>query len=444
MRLLLALSLAAFGCTDSSSPCPEGATCATPLGMPSGDQPGNPDPGTTGMTTTVTDMGMMMSMSGGCCDMGMSDPAGPWPVADLTVYDQFGAIFDSGPDDAQNIWAVSHDTLYLLRPGSSTPLKFTAADGLHIGPFIDWYKNPNTTSITAMAGGHANEVFVGYYGYESEGDPFQDTEAQKELGNADKVVFDPSTGKITVTRYLFRCDYDSGAGCWEDRSPRRMVVSHTGAAADHLFIGFNHGVSHVFNDQFGDHVHPEIWWHNPDGTTVEKLGEFYGVAVDPKGNAWVAGKYGVGLQPFNATPHFNWVDGTWIYAFTIYGTGHGLDVPAGYSEDNSAVAVMPNGHVYIGSFGKGMTHWDPATGNYGSMTQVTGVPGSILDLAADPDGTLWMVDGGGALWRYNPATGQAMAWAGISGAHRVVVDTTVTPRAVYVSTDGGPAVIRAK
>jgi hypothetical protein len=441
MRLLLALSLAAFGCTDNSSTCPEGATCSTTLGMPGGDPPGgNPDPGTT-MTTTVTDMSMMMS---GGTDMSMPDPAGPWPIADLTVYNQFGAIFDASPDDAQNIWAVSHDTLYLLRPGSSTPLTFTAADGLHIGGFIDPYKNPNTTSITAMAGGHANEVFVGYYGYESEGNPYLDTDAQKQLGNADKVVFDPSTNKITITRYLFKCDYEGGNGCWEDRSPRRMVVSHTGAAAGHLFIGFNHGLAHVFNDQFGDHVHPEIWWHNPDGTIVEKLGEFYGVAVDPMGNCWTAGKYGVGLQPFNSTPHLKWVDGTWIYAFTIYGAGHGFDVPAGYSEDNSGIAVMPNGHVYISSFGRGMTHWDPATGNYGSMTQVTGVPGSILDLAADPDGILWMVDGGGALSRYNPATGQAMAWAGISGAHRVVVDTTVTPRAVYVSTDGGLAVIRAK
>lgn len=446
MRLLLALSLAAFGCTDQSSTCPVGSTCVTPLGMPGDDQPGsNPDPGSGGMmTTTVTDMGMMMS--GGCCDMGMSDPAGPWPVADLTVYNQFGAIFDASPDDAQNIWAVSHDTLYLLRPGSSTPLTFTAADGLHIGPFIDWYKNPNTTSITAMAGGHPNEVFVGYYGYESEGNPYLDTDAQKQLGNADKVVFDPSTGKINITRYLFKCDYDSGSGCWEDRSPRRMVYAHGGVGAGHLFIGFNHGMSHVFNDQIGDHVHPEIWWHNPDGTSGMKLGEQYGVAIDPQGNAWVAGKYGVGLQPFNAVPHFNWVDGHFIYAFTTFGAGHSLDVPRGYTENDSSIAVMPNGHIYIGSFDKGLTHWNPAAsgGNYNTMTQVSGVPGAILDLGADPDGTLWIVDGGGSLSRYNPATGQAMAWAGISGAHRVVVDTTVTPRAVYVSTDGGLAVIRAK
>ena len=95
------------------------------------------------------------------------------------------------------IWAATRDTLYVLKPGHTTFQPYTASDGLHIGPFIDPGNNPNTTWITAIAAGHANEVFVGYYGYESD-NPYQDTEAQKELGNADKVTGRPS---------------DPGAGC---------------------------------------------------------------------------------------------------------------------------------------------------------------------------------------------------------------------------------------
>ncbi len=441
---------AAAGCGKSECR----SNCVSPTTVPGNMQPAGGDgSGTpTGSTTgTVADAGVAVDqgqgggadLAGGCCDMA-SNPAGPWPLSD-TVYGASqglsGPILDSSPDDAQNIWAATREALYVMRPGQSSFQKLTAADGLHIGPFTDPSGHANETSITAIAGGHANEVFVGYYGYESD-TPYQDTEAQKELGNADKVTLG-ADGRITVTRYLFRCDYEHST-CWENRSPRRMVFAHDGVAAGHLFIGFNHGVSHVFNDMFGDHVHPEVWWHHADGTTVEKIGEFFGLAVDAKGNLWMAGRYGVGLQPWNAMPHFSWVDGSFIWAFTIFAPGHSLDTPDNYVEDDSGAAITPSGDLYVSSFTRGLTHWDPKTSNYGTMSQVSAAPSSILDLAADPDGTLWMIDVGGQLLRYDPASNGLKSWPGISGAHRVVVDHTVTPRAVYVATDGGVAVIRAK
>src|SRR5438477_606861 len=84
-----------------------------------------------------------------------------------------------------------------------------AAGGVHIGPFTDPDGNAALTSITAIAGGAANQVFVGYYGYES-ADAFADTEAQKQLGNADDVVANGNA--LAITRLLFRCDYEPGAG----------------------------------------------------------------------------------------------------------------------------------------------------------------------------------------------------------------------------------------
>jgi hypothetical protein len=360
---------------------------------------------------------------------------------DLTMFTLPAPILDASPDDAQNLWAASQDTLFLLRAGHPVK-KFTAADGLHIGPFTDPSNHPNVTSITALAGGHGNQVFVGYYGYESD-TPFSDSEQQKELGNADKVGFDPSSGALTITRYLFRCDYEHDS-CWENRSPRRMVFAHDGTARGHLFIGFNHGVSHVFDDSFGDHVHPETWYHYPDGTTVEHIGEYYGLAITREGNLWMAGRYGVGLQPWNPVPHFDWVNGTFIWAFTVWTADHSMDTGPGYEENDSGIAVAPDGTVYISSFTKGLVAWQPASNNYMTLQAVHGAPSSIQDLAADADGTLWLIDDSHNLLRFNPSTGNLRSWPGVANANRIVIDATVVPRAVWVATDGGVALIRAK
>jgi len=391
-----------------------------------------------------TSDGGVAGSDAGCCDQKPAGP-GPWPTADLTVYSIGEDIVDSSPDDAQNLWAISRTGLYLRRPGEASFRKFTAADGLHITPFTDANGQSNQTSPTAMAGGRGNEVYVGYYGYETNGDPFMDTQAQKELGNADRVTVD-ANGTLTVTRYLFRCDYSPGSGCWEDRSPRHMIYAHEGIAAGHLFIGFNHGVSHVFNDQMGDHVHPEVWYHYADGHVTEKIGEFFGLALTTDGDLWMAGRYGAGLQPWNPTPHFAWVDGHMKYAFTVQNPGHSLDVPADYREDNSAVAITPNGTTYFASFTNGLWAWPHAGPNYGTIQQVMNpaLPSQIMDMTADLDGTLWLIDGDGRLLRLDPASGIVSVFAGVSSARRIVIDRTVTPRALYVSMSGGLAVIRAK
>ena len=139
------------------------------------------------------------------------------------------------------------------------------------------------TRITAIAGGAREQVYVGYYGYETIGNPYKDTDAQKELGNGDDVTL-AAGGKLDVMRLLFRCDSERGGGCWENRSPRRIIYSHAGIAAGHSCWGFNHGVTHVLGDDFGDHVHPEVWYAPTSGTTgTEKLGEFYGIAPDADG-----------------------------------------------------------------------------------------------------------------------------------------------------------------
>jgi len=398
-----------------------------------------------------------------------SGPAGPWPLADLTVYGAAqsltGTIIDASPDDAQNIWAVTPDALYVLRPGEATFRRFTAAEGLHVQTYTDPANGQQTVSnITAMAGGTANEVFVGYRGYEAPIPPpapppccvanadFSDP--RWHLGQADKVTLDPGGG-IQVRRYEFLCDIT--VNCWEERSARRMIFGHSGSAAGHLFIGFDHGVAHVFNDVFGDHTHIVTFWHYSDGRNVMRMGEHYGLALYPNGEMIDGTGYGIGSHEWNADPRA-WVNGRFVWGFTTYGPAepynngeHDLIVPEGYREDNRGAAVTPDGTAWWVSLHTGLSSYNHAiaqgnTSMINHYTAVAGLPAAgLMDIAADPDGSLWIVDNSGRLLRFTPSTQTAQVWPGVSSVRRIVMDTTVTPRALYVSMGNqGLAVIRAR
>jgi hypothetical protein len=403
-------------------------------------------------------MGSGIDMAG---PIDMGPTRGPWPTAALTTYGAAQGldepIIDANPDDAQNIYAAASDALYVLRPGSTHFVKLTAQDGLHIQSFTDANGNPAVTYITAIGGGHANQVYVGYYGYESDGNPFLDPESLKELGNGDDVTFG-SDGKIaTIFRFQFRCDaarYSMG-GCWENRSVRRLFYVHSGVAAGHSFWGFNHGVDHVLGDDFGDHVHPEVWYGNP---LEEKLGEFYGLAVSPTGELLVAGRYSVGYRPWNPAPHGPdpnhdaWVSDSWIFAFTTNTDDHSLGDPStgqlvtrGYHEDNRGAAITPDGTIWLARLSTGLASYNyKASTNFNTIRTWPQVPSELMDIQADPDGTLWIVTFGGQLLRFLPETGTVVTWPGVNNVTRIYMDTTVTPRAVYVSMSNGMAVIRAK
>ena len=398
-----------------------------------------------------------------------SDQAGPWPVTDLTIYTAAhslnGTIIDASPDDAQNIWAVTPDALYVLRPGQATFRRFTAADGLHVQTYTDPATGQVTVSdITATVGGRANEVFVGYRGYEETIPPpapppccepnadFSDP--RWHLGQADKVTLS-ADGTIQVRRYEFLCDVSTN--CWEERSTRRMIFGHSGTAAGHLFIGFDHGFDHIFNDTWGDHTHVQTFWHYPDGREVQRMGNQYGLALFPNGDVLSAGAYGVGTQPWNPDPKA-WVNERFIWAFTTFGPAtaynageHDLIVPEGYREDNRGAAVTPDATAWWVSPRTGLSSYNHAAApfNYSTIRNYANVPGlpatGLMDIAADPDGTLWIVDSGGRLLRFDPTALTVQVWPGVSGVRRVVMDTTVTPRALYVSMGSqGLAVIRAR
>ena len=443
IRAVLCALLCVLSACGGSDNTPAAST------TPTSDQPSTSPPGQTPATNPPPTSGA----------------AGPWPVTDLKVYaagqNLSGTVIDASPDDAQNIWAVTSDALYVLRPGQTTFKRYTAADGLHVQTYTDPATGQVTVSdITSMAGGHGNEVFVGYRGFEGEIPPpapprccvaFADfSDPRFHLGQADKVTLN-ADGSIAVRRYEFLCD--ATVNCWEEASARRMVFGHNGTAAGHLFIGFDHGVTHVVNDTWGDHIHVETTWHFPDGSVTIKQGEQYGLAIFPNGDLLTAGGYGAGRQLWNADPKA-WVLNGFVWAMTTngpaepYNTGpHTLDVPSDYRENNRGAAITPDGTSWWVSANTGLSSY--SSGDFSNTIHYMSVPGlptsGLMDIAADPDGTLWIVDNGGRLLRFNPSSMSVQVWPGVSNVRRVVVDTTVTPRAVYVSMGSqGLAVIRAR
>jgi hypothetical protein len=388
-------------------------------------------------------------------------------LSDLTIFGASqglsGNIIDAGPDEAQNIWAATPDALFVLPRGETRFRRFTATDGLHIQPFTDADGQPAVSNITAIAAGRPGQVFVGYRGFDATIPPpapprccvanadFSDP--RWSLGQADKITLQPD-GTIDALHYDFRCDLPN---CWEESSVRRMVFAHEGAATGHLFVGFSHGVAHVFNDVIGDHIHINTWWHYPDGTLVQQMGEQYGLAVLPTGELLNGAINGVGLINWHPDPKA-WVRGSFRWVFTTHGPAapfnsgpHSLDVPAGYMEHQRGVAMTSDGTAWFASLTHGLGSYNHTTAR-GDTTQirtyntVPGLPTSgFIDLAADTNGTLWLVHDSGTLLRFNPADSSVQAWPGISGARRVVVDTTVVPRVLYVSMgSNGLAAIRVR
>ena len=395
--------------------------------------------------------------------------AGPWPVSSLTTYGAAqgltGIVIDAGVDESQNIWAATPAALFVLRPGQTRFTRFDENQGLHIQVYTDPATGQQTVSnITAMAGGRGNEVYVGYRGYEQEIPPpapppccqpnadFSDP--RWFLGQGDKVTLNQD-GTIQVRRYLFKCD--NSVNCWEERSVRRMVYSHSGVAAGHLLIGFDHGLVHLFNDVFGDHTHVQTLWHYDDGRNVQRMGDHYGIAIDDKTGEMLDGTgFGIGSHEWHPDPRA-WVTGRFTWAFTTYGPAmpynqgaHDLIVPVDYREDNRGGAYTADGTAWWVSLRTGLSSYNHAVGQHnGSFirhyTDVPGLPASgLTDLAADPDGSLWIADQSGRLLRFNLATSAVQVWPGVSNVRRIVVDSTVTPRALYVSMgEQGLAVVRA-
>ena len=342
-------------------------------------------------------------------------------------------VIDASPDEAGNLWAVTPDALYIRRAGETRFRRYTNADGLHID-----------SQILSVAGGGISKLgvgdgYVGLLGVETGNE--DDAPAIREPGKAEHVTLHPD-GTITSVHY-WNMHTDVSANFWITRSAYRLLYVHEGAAAGHVFMGGNHGISHIFDDGWGDHVHVEVYYPDHSGT----YGLWFGLAMDPTtGGLWTCGKEACGLQNWAADPRA-WANGKYKYAFTVFTGDHALDVPFGYRENFVGAAATPDGTAWFLSRDFGLARWRPSQGGYDYQhIEVLPVPGlgTPVDVASDREGVVYIADTDKVL-RLDPSTNDVRTLAlPVGDVRRLYVDTRVSPRAVYVSSGSGLAVYRGR
>ncbi len=390
---------------------------------------------------------------------------GPWPLSTRTVATPGlgigeAAIVGASTDEAQNLWVATTQALYLLKPGDPVFRRYAAADGLNIA-------NAGSPGITNLAGGAANQVFVGYEGVWTTNPT--NTDPERHRGKFDFVTLNPN-GTLTV-RFIDAHNANSSV-YWENRSVRRFAYDHFTHPGT-LYIAFSHGVDIMFPALYqplaagqnqdawyrtflGDHVHPRSCYHaacNPNSNSNLRLGEFRGLALDASGSLWMGGRYAAARIHWQSNPQL-WIKSWKPYnAFDpSYGDPYPSNAPIfqppleGDAVSISATAVGADGRVYFASDGTfdsshpayglaildlsshAIVRPDPVALGFGTR--------AISDLAALPDGRILVAAQGHGLWAWNPNTGakQQLTTAAVK---RLWVDTMVSPPAVYAATASG-------
>ncbi|MFN7130963.1 MAG: hypothetical protein ACK4N5_02700, partial [Myxococcales bacterium] len=409
--------------------------------------------------------------------------AGPWPLTPFTSWGVAAGldepIIDVQTDEAQNVWAVSHQALYLLRPGETRFRKYTGADGLSL-------HNAEPPGITAVGGGAADEVWVGY-----EGAHVEDTQRDPNRfrGKLDRVRLN-ADGTLSVKFYNVHNNdvvgFDENGDVirlpdgsvdpqytdWsfnENRSVKRFLYDHFYNRGS-LYVGFNHGVTRIDADRidpihgfdFADHVHPVV----RDARGTQRMGDWRALALDPtervhkktgearKGTIWMGGKWTAGAS--NWTPGlYEWTRNELNPFWKAFMSPPVFPLPDGEPVHIYGIAAMATGSVYVaggpGSSGftpQGIAHWkDRQPWTYIAPEDI-GLPSrEIIDLQRLPDDTLLVLLRNRGLWHWDPApfpngTLKGQLDVKTTRIHRIYVDHMVSPAAVYAATPDGVAVLR--
>ena len=361
----------------------------------------------------------------------------------------YGVTADAGG----NIWvAGGEEGLFVLRPGTSRFLRFTMAEGLRPYGYMpdgSTPPGPKYLKVISVAGGPANTVFVGYEGMPGEGDDHCESNwdsdhpdpARYKSGDADKVMLMPD-GTIDTVHY----DIFSGPNIVRDEPQgREKLCSILRIAYDarthSVWFGGNHGFAWgdanidprpACNGQLHcgvlEHVHPALnayvysneredrqrypddrsQWQVHDALLTDA---YYGVAVDPSGDAWFGGSDRTTRFRYVTSGSFenpDYFQAQLMTEDTPYAWNR-MDIwpdavgepnmsrPEERTSDNvSGIAVAADGNVWVGSFSRGLAELTPEGAVVRRFsTELADRRGLVSSLAADPlNGSIWA----GASW----------------------------------------------
>jgi hypothetical protein len=446
---------------------------------------------------------------------------GPWPVENVR-YGQADGILETPvtamtTDEGQNRWVATHWALYMRRPGATSFRRIDERDGLHLGVITGnapgagpgWAKycrmrpvaddapcDPADTrwggagigGILSLAGGKPGEVFVGYHGVHTEGiscgesgtpeAEYDDCDPLRHMGKIDRVRV-AEDGSVTVDRFDLLSNAH-GAKYWHNRIMYRLVYDHF-VNRGTLYSAAEHGITILFPDRFrlpragewfdlaygewmGDHLHARVCFEKPcsDPTASQRMGDWFGLALDARGWLWHAGKWSAGLITWVDDPHL-WFSRNGAAFDEAFGDGWPAPgslepvfrvAAAGHPVHLSSVAVCPDGKVWFGSLGPedGVEQTIASFDRRGFTTYLASAAGlperSVRDLVCLPDGRLVIAGPSSGLAVWNPATGRSERLTAATGhlpSDRVLkleLDVMADPPSLHVATAGGAAVIR--
>jgi hypothetical protein len=359
-------------------------------------------------------------------------------------------VYGVAADEGGNIWvAGGEEGLFLLKPGAARFQKFTMADGLRpFGYLPDGtpVPEPHYLKVISVAGGPAGTAFVGYEGLPGTGDDDCENNwdgpnpnpSRFKSGDADKVTLLPD-GTLNVVHY----DIFSGPNIVKDEMRGREKICDVLRIAydkrtQSVWFGGNHGFAWgdalyegnpACNGQLScsgllEHVHPalnayvyshesedkRLYPNDPSKWRVRGAlltDSYYGVAVDPSGDAWFGGT--------DRSTRFRYVSSTgdmsrpsyWAASkmtegkeaawnrFDIWPDAVGepqVPRPEQRTSDNvSSFALVGDDTVWVGSFSRGLARMtrEGVVERRFSKELVDG-KGYVSSLAADPrDNSVW-------------------------------------------------------
>jgi hypothetical protein len=509
---------------DTGDACQLGVTaCTASWSQPSCSPAGQKPDGTSCGTGKVCSAGSCVP-GGGDAASGCTQPAAPgsWPVCNA-VYGPNEGILElpvvaMTTDEAQNRWVATPWALYLLRPGDERFRRLDELDGLHLGMItgrspgpIGWAKYCDRApiaddtpcsgtvawggaalqGITSLAGGRANEVFVGYGGTHSATLPPRASDGANlcpgagwaeinwcdpyaHSGKVDWVRLRPD-GTLRVERFDLHSTGQNG-DLWLGRLVHALAFDHS-VNRGTLYAATEHGVAMIFPDRFrdplpgeffdtaameymSDHVHAVV--SAPDFTL--RIGDWRALAIDAQGRMWHAGRWTAGRMPWSPnTGSWRWSDVDWTFGDPYPGPGSDnppvFEVAAQAHEPRlTGVAVCPDGTLWFTSEGpedgpardRGdvLASWNGTTLRYFTGPQIGFADARARDVACLPDGRVAVAGFTSGLSILDPATGTFKAIRAASGLipsdaiRRIEVDDRVSPPTLLVATEGGAAAIR--